>query len=419
MTERSTGLRAIFPGEYCERQEGMSNVLPLNQDMIDFSEKKLHAAWKEIYSNKPQRKRKYSRGIDGVTMEQFEEEKGQRIKHLHRQLKDGSFVFDQLYHYQEERPSKKSRDIQAPTVTDRIVQKIISDYLVSSDFREPFSQAGVVGTKGNKVRDVMDQLLKAYDDGYVYALKTDLIDYFPSINPKRLRRIIGQYVKNKEAKKYIWKYLSVSTLPGIPQGPPLSPLMANLYLLGLDKKLASMKSVRHIRYVDDIVVLVRSEKEAKKIYSTLVSYLNRVGVKIHPFEDGSKTIIERFDSGKIDALGVIYRDGKLYIKPKKLSQFREDFINPIRWIKVRDLRKGQNKEDKVANFIQYFNLKLHGWGTAYSFCNVKELYEKLDETIQKNFTIFLKYNRVKDWEIYLQLVARLSDIKLKPLIKHD
>lgn len=164
------------------------------------------------------------------------------LQEIYRQLKGDFFVFDKLLHYKIFRPGKKPRDIQAPTVRDRIVQKIINSFVMLKYFSRQFAGAGIVGSvRGNSLRKILGRVLSYYNDGYVFVLKTDIINYFPSIDRQRLVRVIAQHVKDKTDRKFLYNYLKVTELPGIPQGPPLSPLMANIYLLALDKYLEKKK----------------------------------------------------------------------------------------------------------------------------------------------------------------------------------
>ncbi len=394
--------------------------------MIIFSKNKLKKAWKEIYLSKPSKKRDFSKGVDGISISDFKQKENCYIDEIYRQLKSGFFKFDKLYYYSiEQKGKKKSRDIQAPTIKDRIVQKIINEYLVDNYFKEWFDKTGVVGSvKGNSLRCIIKKVLDYYNNGYVHVLKTDIINYFPSINIKRINRIIGYYIKDKEIKKFLTDYLSVSKFSGIPQGPPLSPLMANLYLLSLDFYLEKRKRIKHIRYVDDVLIFGKTENDIKKAYDLLLGKFNKVELKIHPLENKEKTKIGKLNKGDIDILGVIYKDNKLLIKKKKYKNFIDDTIYPLSLYVNLMTMHGKTRKEKLTTLIEHFNYKLKGWGGAYIFCNVGDSFKDLDLKIEKNIDKLLKTIEYKDGKMsneekkeVKKSIVKLSEMKIRPIIK--
>ncbi len=394
--------------------------------MIIFSKDKLKEAWKEIYLSKPSKKRDFSRGVDKITISSFKKREDYYLDEIYRQLESGFFKFDKLYYYSiKQKGKKKPRDIQAPTVKDRIVQKIINEYLVDNYFKGLFDKTGVVGSvKNNSLESIIKKVLNYYNNGYVYVLKTDIINYFPSINIKRINRIIGYYVKDEEIKKFLLDYLNVSKLPGIPQGPPLSPLMANLYLLSIDSYLEKRKKIRHIRYVDDVLIFGKTENDVKKAYSLLLGKFNKIGLKIHPLEDREKTKIGKLNKGDIDILGVVYKDDKLLIKEKKYKNFINNTINPLSFYVNLIAMKGKTKKEKLTTLIEHFNHKLKGWGGAYIFCNVGDSFKNLDLMIEKNIDKLLKIIEYKDGKMsnkekikVKKSIVKLSEMKIRPIIK--
>lgn len=365
-----------------------------------------------------------SRGIDGVSIEDFKRNEEIYIDDIYRRLQGGFFHFDPLFSYKQyKKGKKKPRDIQAPTIKDRIVQKIINDYLIEKYFRNDFNKIGIVGSvKGTTVRDVLKKILSFYENGYIYILKTDIVDYFPSIRIKRIKKIIDHYIKNKTEKAFLIEYLGVSKLPGIPQGPALSPLMANLYLRQLDNHLSKQKTIQHIRYVDDVLIFCKTGKRAKKACDWLIKKMVTCGLTIHPL-GSSKTLIGRLNEGKIDMLGVIYKDGRLLIKKEKFKKFIEETISPLSQIGNLFVDKRKTIKESFNDLIQKLNYQIAGWGESYSFCDIKEEYQKLDKKIEENFLKLFKNIEDKKGIRYtdtrkrriLSKVKKLSTIKLKKI----
>jgi CRISPR-associated protein Cas1 len=88
---------------------------------------------------------------------------------------------------------------------------------------------------------------------------------------------------------------------GVPQGSPLSPLLSNVFLDGMDKELAA-GPWRVIRYADDFVIAAASREEARRGLAQAARWLRRLGLRLNL----DKTRVIHFDQG-FSFLGVRFR----------------------------------------------------------------------------------------------------------------
>lgn len=353
--------------------------------MFSINIEQLTKAWREIYRTKPRAKRAYSRGIDNVSVEDFEKGSKGFLDEIDRQIKGGFFKFNRLKEYFITPPGKKkSRLIQAPTVTDRIVQKVIADDLMRH-FLAAFNDAGVVGSvKGNTTAKLLKRAVEYNQQGFCFVLKTDIKDFFPSIDKKRLKKKFYEAISDVKLRLFFDQYITQSRKPGVPQGTPLSPMMANIYLLDFDKVLSKDTDIKHFRYVDDLVVFCKDEKTAVRIYRKVKKLFSDIGLEIHDLGTEGKTYIDRFDAGRVDVLGIIYKKDRLLIKPKKYKKFIQERINPVRFISCLDL-KGEKPYRALNGLLIDLKHQVSGWAAAYAFCDVKNEFLSLDEMLRKNF----------------------------------
>ena len=100
---------------------------------------------------------------------------------------------------------------------------------------------------------------------------------------------------------------------GIPQGSPLSPLLANLFLTDFDQLLEAGEG-RLIRYADDFIVLAKTEEAAQQALRQTGNWMRSNGLSLHP----GKTSIANFERG-FAYLGVTFR-GKEVMIPWKRKQ---------------------------------------------------------------------------------------------------
>jgi hypothetical protein len=79
--------------------------------------------------------------------------------------------------------------------------------------------------------------------------------------------------------------VAVRTEVGTPQGGPLSPLLANIYLDDLDKEL-EMRGHKFVRYADDCNIYVRSRRVAERVMESIQSFLHPPGTPVHQRSEG-------------------------------------------------------------------------------------------------------------------------------------
>ena len=92
-----------------------------------------------------------------------------------------------------------------------------------------------------------------------------------------------EFITDKTILKLIWKFLRsgildkdiyIETTEGAPQGGPLSPILANVYLNKLDRELEK-RGHRFIRYADDFVIYVKSKRAGERVMDSITSYIEK------------------------------------------------------------------------------------------------------------------------------------------------
>ena len=134
------------------------------------------------------------------------------------------------------------------------------------------------------------------EEGYTVAVDIDLSKFFDRVNHDILMDRVGRRVKDKELLRLIARYLKSGveingkvhpTREGVPQGGPLSPLLANILLDDLDKELEK-RGHRFARYADDFLIMVRSQRAADRVIESVKRFLSRtLHLKVN--EDKSQT----------------------------------------------------------------------------------------------------------------------------------
>jgi len=112
----------------------------------------------------------------------------------------------------------------------------------------------------------------------------DLSKFFDRVNHDLLMTHLGRKVKDKRLLKLIKLYLRAGVIDnqlynesreGVPQGGPLSPLLANIMLDPLDKELEK-RGHRFSRYADDFTIVIKSQRAGQRVLRSISRYLENL-----------------------------------------------------------------------------------------------------------------------------------------------
>jgi len=240
------------------------------------SRENMQHAWKRVKSNKG------APGIDNMSIKEFPAFAREHWNSIRESLSDGSYQPLPVKRVEIPKQSGGTRPLGIPTVTDRLIQQAISQVFVPifdpelSDFSYGFRPGRSAHGAVYKVREYIKE-------GYRIAVDMDLSKFFDTVNHDVLMHRVARKIKDKHALKLIGKYLRAGavlngrrqvTRKGVPQGGPLSPLLANILLDDLDKELEK-RGHRFVRYADDFLVLVKSHRAGVRVSQSIERFLNR------------------------------------------------------------------------------------------------------------------------------------------------
>ena len=234
----------------------------------------LNKAYLKVKSNKG------APGIDGMSVEEALPWLKEHRKELLESIRGGWYKPNPVRRKEIPKPDGGVRKLGIPTVIDRIVQQAIAQVLTPI-FEEQFI-GNSYGYRPNKSAQMAIEKVREYaDEGYKYAVQIDLSKYFDTLNHAMLINLLRRTIKDEGVIQLIKKYLKsgvmedgvcVKTEEGSPQGGPMSPLLANIYLNEFDHEFEG-RGVKVIRYADDIVLLAKSQRAAERLLETSTRYL--------------------------------------------------------------------------------------------------------------------------------------------------
>ena len=148
-----------------------------------------------------------------------------------------------------------------PTVQDRWIQQMLRQVL-QPIFDPTFSDHSYGFRPGRSAHDAVKAAQTYAQAGKNWVVDRDITKFFDRVNHDLLMHRIGPTIRDKRRLRLIGRYLRAGVMiegvvqeseEGTPQGGPLSPLLANIYLDALDQEL-ERRGLTFSRYADDCKV---------------------------------------------------------------------------------------------------------------------------------------------------------------------
>ncbi len=240
-------------------------------------------------------------GVDGVGPGELERVHLFSIaRQLRDQLRSGRYHPAPLRRVSIRKPDGGARNLEIPTVQDRIVGKACAKILAR--FFEPEFDARSYGFRPsrNRLQALAEAISVTNHEDRQHWIVDDIIKAFEHVPLERLWQVIHKRLPGGEAFiQQIKTAIGSDRKRGLPTGHPLSPLLLNLYLdHTLDRWWRKeYPTVPLLRTADDLLVLSQSEDEARRVYPDLVKRLNAAGMQMHgaerlPVEHVRRTAVE-------------------------------------------------------------------------------------------------------------------------------
>lgn len=344
-------------------------------------------------------------GIDGMTVEEalpwLKEHKGELLQNI----REGSYMPSPVRRKEIPKPDGGVRKLGIPTVVDRVIQQAIAQKLQS--IWEPLFSDSSYGYRPNRSAQQAVRQVKRYaEQGYRYTVSVDLSKYFDTLNHELLMDLLHRQIQDMRVLGLIKKYLKSGVLEngivcktekGSPQGGPLSPLLANIYLNEFDWEMRR-RGVRMVRYADDIVVFAKSKRAAERLLESCRRYLEGK-LKLHINTEKSK-VTSIFSTRNFKFLGFcLGKNGKgVFIRAhyKSLKKAKE---------KLKLLTK-RNRGRNVRAVMREVKVFIRGWLGYFHVADMKRTMQSWDEWLRRRFRMYIW----KQWKKPKTKVANLRKL---------
>jgi RNA-directed DNA polymerase len=358
------------------KQGGETMREPVSKEPVTLesvlAKENLNAAWSQVKTNDG------AAGVDGLNIEASRAYVTEHWIQIEAALLAGRYQPAPIRAVMIPKPDGGERTLGIPTVLDRLIQQAIHQQL-SPAWEPDFSESSYGFRPGRSAHDAVRTAQEHIKAGKSWVIDIDLKAFFDRIDHDKLMHQVGQKVRDKRLLRLIGEYLRAPLQTtdgglqprkkGTPQGGPLSPLLANIYLDPLDKELEK-RGLSFVRYADDIAIFVASPRSAERVKESVIAWIEK-HLKVEVNRDKSK-------SGPSDQSGLLgfrlYADGRIGVTPKTVERLKA---------KVRELWDA--RQSVTSNQLRdQWQRMIRGWWNYFKLADWRREVEDLSGWIRRH-----------------------------------
>ncbi len=342
-------------------------------------------------------KREAATGVDGVTWKEYETGLAERLRDLHGRVHRGAYRAQPSRRIYLKKADGRQRPIGVAALEDKIVQGAVVKIL-NQIYEEDFLGFSHGFRPGRSQHDGLDAVTVGIERKRVNWVLVS----FDTISHELLLELVERRVGDVRVVRLIRAWLKAGVLEegrvtrpdrGSPQGGVVSPLLSNAILHEVDRQWCRgdgtmSHSVVLVRYADDMVLLARTELEAKQAWECLQSQFAALRLVINQEKSRLTTVEEGFAF-----LGFEFRKPPrrmLYMWPrKKACQNIRD--------RVREVVRSFPSSATIGEVIRKLHPILNGWCTYFRVGNSNRVFHQIDWAVQSELQLWLRRKHQCSW----------------------
>jgi group II intron reverse transcriptase/maturase len=323
------------------------------------------------------KRNKGAAGIDRMTTAQLDSHLQANWWILKDKLLKGTYVPSPVRRVEIPKPSGGTRTLGIPTVQDRFIQQLLLQAMTPI-FDPNFSKHSYGFRPGRSAQDAMRAAQQYAQGGKDWVVDIDITKFFDHVNHDILMGRIAEVIRDKRVLHLIGKYLRrgamvdgvvTASVEGTPQGGPLSPMLANIYLDALDKEL-ERRGHSFCRYADDCNIYVGSQSAAERTLASIQDWIEKhLRLKVNAAKSGTGKVWERkFLGFRLD------RKKRIGIAPESVERFKAR-VREI-WNARRSRTSNQLRDD--------WNRYVRGWWGYYRLAEARTPVRDLEGWVRRH-----------------------------------
>jgi group II intron reverse transcriptase/maturase len=239
-------------------------------------------------------------GVDGTTWPVYEQELEENLSALLARIHRGAYRATPVRRVDIPKPDGGVRALGIASLEDKIVQRAVVGNILEPVYEAEFAGFSYGFRPARSAHDALDALAYAICERNVnWIVEVDIKGYFDNIDRERLMSFLEERVRDRRVLRLVRKWLGagvmdaglrVDPVRGTPQGAPISPLLANVYLHNvLDRWFAEEWRPGNaggeayiVRYADDFVLGFEHRGDAVRFLKDVARRFTEYGLELHP-----------------------------------------------------------------------------------------------------------------------------------------
>lgn len=323
------------------------------------------------------KRNKGAAGVDGMLTTELDgyfEAHGEEVKDLIMQRK---YKPSPVLRVEIPKPNGGVRNLGIPTVIDRTIQQAVAQ-VITPIFEETFHDSSYGFREGRCAQNGIEKALNLMNHHHTWIVDIDLEKFFDTVSHDKLMTLVAKRVQDGDVVSLIRKYLVSGVMVddeykesiiGTPQGGNLSPLLSNIMLNELDWEL-ERRGLNFVRYADDCIILVGSEKSANRVMTSITKYIEEnLWLKVN----ANKSKIETPKELKYLGFGFYFDSFQKQYKARPHT----DSVMKLKG-KIKELTS--RKWGVSMNYrIMRLNWAIRGWVNYFRLANMKTVCKEIDQ----------------------------------------
>lgn len=337
----------------------------------------LQRALKQVRQNKG------APGIDGMTVDDLPEYLRHHWPRIRTQLIEGLYRPRPVRRVEIPKPDGKTRPLGIPTVLDRFIQQAIAQ-VVSAQWEPRFHDHSYGFRPQRSAHQAVRHVQAMIRSGYGWVVDMDLQAFFDRVNHDRLMARLKRHCPDTGLLRLINRFLKAGvqigasrapTTMGVPQGGPLSPVLANVVLDELDWEL-ERRGLRFARYADDCNILVRSRRAGERVMASVTRYLSdTLRLTVNPL----KSAVDRPMNRRFLGFTVSRNGARLKVADKAIDKLKA---------RVRELTR-RTRGNTIAVIVAELRETLLGWKAYFGIAEVLSPLREIDKWVRRKLRCYL------------------------------
>ena len=364
--------------ELAPRPPGQPESIPPSALLAQVLERaNLQRALKQVRRNKG------APGIDGMTVDELPEYLKHHWLDIRAQLEAGQYRPQPVKRVEIDKPDGGKRPLGIPTVLDRFIQQAIAQ-VISAQWEPHFHPHSYGFRPQRSAHQAVRQVQADIRAGYGWVVDMDLQAFFDRVNHDRLMVRLKGRCPDVDLLRLVNRYLKAcvsvdgkieATTMGVPQGGPLSPVLANVVLDELDWEL-QRRGHRFARYADDANILVKSKRAGERVKASVTRYVSdSLRLTVNPL----KSAVDRPWKRKFLGFTVSRRDKKLKVADKAIEKLKD---------RVRELTR-RTRGTTIGVIVAELRVSLLGWKAYFGIAEVLSPLRDIDKWVRRKLRCYV------------------------------